>query len=76
MIIYKLYAERQSDREHGTYTTYGISVCRGDSVIRVIHDISLDQEKVTDLIDLFNQERLSPSHLDEAIENFLYGFEV
>ena len=76
MIIYKLYTERQSDREHGTYTTYGISVCRGDSVVRVIPDISLDQEKVTALIEAFNQERLSPAHLDEAIESFLYDFEV
>lgn len=76
VILYKLFAERQSDREHGAYTTYGISVCRDSSVVRVIGDITVDRDKAEALIDLFNQERLSPAQLDEAVENFLYDFEV
>lgn len=76
MISYELYAEQQYDRENGAYETYGISVYRGDSVIRVIGDISLDKEKVEALISVMNTGKLSPSHLDEAVENFLYDFEV
>ena len=76
VISYELYTEHQYDRESGAYETYGISVYRGDSVIRVIGDISLDRVKLEALIESFNQERLSPVHLDEAIENFLYCFEV
>ncbi|MBQ3285872.1 MAG: hypothetical protein IJH40_09565 [Ruminococcus sp.] len=76
MISYRLYTEQKLDRENGVYGTYGISVCRGFSVIRVIEDISLDKDKVISLIDTFNKEHLSPAHLDEAIENFLYDFEV
>ena len=76
VISYELYAEQQYDRENGAYETYGISVYRGDSVIRVIGDISLDKEKVEALISVMNTGKLSPSHLDEAVENFLYDFEV
>ena len=76
MIYYELLIRRKYDNTYGTYDAYGISVCRGDSVIRVIEDISPDREKVAALAGLFNQERLSPSQLDEAIENFLYDFEV
>ena len=76
MIVYKLITEMIVDRENGSYTACGISVYRGDSVIRTIADISPDREKVESLIDLFNREQLSPTQLDEAVENFLYDFEV
>ena len=76
MITYKLRAEPKQDPVLGEYKTYGIAVEQEDTVIRVIEDISPDQEKVGRLIGLFNSERLSPSQLDEAVENFLYDFEV
>lgn len=56
--------------------TYGITVYEHGDLLFVIDDISLDKEKIDRLVECFNKERLSPSHLDEALENFLYDFEI
>ena len=76
MIRYELLAQRLDDSEYGSVLTYGVTVLDHGEIIRSVEDISLDKEKVGALITRFNQERLSPVHLDEAIENFLYDFEV
>lgn len=76
MAAYKLFTEHKQDPELGEYDAYGIAVIQGDTVIKVIDDISPDQEKVGRLIGIFNQEKLSPSQVDEAVENFLYDFNV
>ena len=76
VITYKLLSEHKQDPELGEYDACGIIVKRAGTVIRVIEDISTDRERLVRLIDVFNREKLSPAQLDEAVENFLYDFEV
>ena len=76
MIVYELCSAKSHDKEYGSYTAYGIAVLYEGTVIRTVEDVSAEKEKVTALVKLFNEERLSPAHLDEAIENFLYDFTV
>ncbi len=76
MIHYRLFSEHLCGEELGTYETYGIIAEHSKRIIRVISDISCEKEKVQALVDLYNTERLSPEHLDEMIESFLYDFEV
>lgn len=76
MIDYKLLTQRKYDSSYGAYDTYGVSVSVCGKTVRVIEDISLEKEKVAALISLCNREALSPEHLDEIVESFLYDFEV
>ena len=74
MIQYDLQIGHAYNSEYGAYVTYGVTVyCRG-KVVCTVEDISLDMKKVEQLIKVFNEEQLSPAHLDEAIENYLYDF--
>ncbi len=76
MVTYKLFAERKYDAEYGYYQAYGIRAEASGDILRDIGDISDDREKVAALVGLYNDCRLSPEHLDEMIEDFLYDFEV
>lgn len=76
MIHYNTQVRQLYDNTYGTYQSYGITVSRGGKIIREIVDISTDEEKVNALVELYNKEQLSPAHLDEAIESFLYDFKV
>lgn len=76
MIHYQLNEQACYDRINGQYVSYGITVVRGSRIIRVIEDISTDRAAVAALTDRYNAEQLSPAHLDEAVESFLYDFEV
>lgn len=76
MIRYKLHTKQVHNDEYGTYKAYGVTAsCRG-KVICTIEDISLDKRKIEELVRVCNREHLSPSHLAETIENFLYDFDV
>lgn len=76
MIEYKLLAQRKYDSSFGAYDTYGITISNGGKTVRVIEDISTEKANVTALISHCNHGALSPDHLDEIVENFLYDFEV
>lgn len=76
MIRYELHTGQAYNSEHGTYESYGITASRGGKIICTVEDVSLDREKVEQLVKQFNEEQLSPVHLDEVIEYFLYDFEV
>lgn len=76
MISYKRFSEQMQSDERGTYETYGIIAESADEVVRTIHDLSPDGDKVQALVEIFNEGRLSVDHLDIAVENFLYDFEV
>ncbi len=76
MIYYRLFTERVDDPEPGEYETYGIIAADASGDIRIIRDITCEAEKAKGLVDLYNEEQLSITHLDEAIESFLYDFEV
>ena len=76
MVIYKAFSERMTHPEQGEYTTYGIAAVDADGKSRVIHDVTCDKEKALALAEAFGEEQLSLSQLDEAVESFLYNFEV
>ena len=76
MIYYELFVGRGYDSAYGYYEAYGITASRSGEVIRTIEDISPDITKINALVRLYNEEHLSLNQLDEAIEDFLYDFEV
>lgn len=59
----------------GNYTTFGIGVyelyTQQRTFISAIHDISLKEELVKNLTNLFNQLQLSPIHFPEVISDML-----
>lgn len=75
MIKYAWFQEIKSDGEGGHYHTYGIAAFNGRQK-RFICDVTVDKYKIKALVYTFNTERLELSQLDEAIEDFLYDFEV
>ena len=75
MIKYAWFPEIRSDGEGGHYHTYGIAAFGGGKA-RYISDVTAEKQKIQALAHSFNAERLELSQLDEAIENFLYDFEV
>lgn len=76
MPYYKLSAEHKYDKAYGIYETYGIAVMEQGVTLQTIGDISLDKDKVHALINRFNVNHLSLEHLRQAVEEFLYDFEV
>ena len=76
LIRYELQTGHAYDNEYGGYETYGITASRCGKIICTVEDVSLDREKVEQLVKRFNEGQLSPVHLDDMIENFLYDFEV
>lgn len=75
MIKYAWFPEIRSDGEGGHYHTYGIAAFESGRS-RYVSDITTDKYKIKALVYTFNNERLELSQLDEAIEDFLYDFEV
>ena len=76
MIRYELHTKQANSDEYGAYEAYGITATRGGKVVCTIEDISLEKSKVEQLVKLCNEERLSPAHLEETVENFLYDFTI
>ena len=76
MIQYDLQIEYAYNSEYGAYVTYGVTAYFRGKVVCTVEDISLDMKKVEQLIKVFNEEQLSPAHLEEAIENYLYDFTI
>ena len=76
MIHYDLHTGQAHSNEYGTYETYGITASRCGNIVCTIEDISLEKNKVEQLIALCNKEQLSPAHLEETVENFLYDFTI
>ncbi len=58
--------------EHGYYKTYGVDVYNSDGakLIESVQDISLEAEKVTDFVELCNDNDVDEIHLYDLIENF------
>ena len=75
MIKYAWFPEIRSDGNGGHYHTYGIAAFDGGKK-RYVSDVTTEKQKIQALAYTFNNERLELSQLDEAIENFLYDFEV
>lgn len=76
MISCEPFFEYSSDEETGVYGTYGIAVHENGRLIQLINDITTEEEKVSELVYLFNTERPEPEHIAQMIEDFLYDLEV
>ena len=75
-MLYQVILEHACALEIGEYETYGIAVTDRGKAIRIISDITPDQQQASTLAERFNREQLSPEHLDQAVEDFLYDFIV
>ena len=73
---YLLYSDTKVLEEYGSYTAYGIEAVRHGRTVCIIGDISPDRDKMLRLIQRFNEEKLALSHLEQAVEDFLYDFQV
>ena len=73
MAEYRIYIQSMYDRACGFYETYGISVFDGGVLTRIVKDVTPDREKAERLIAAFNEGDLDPTHLSQAIEDFLCG---
>ena len=74
MIQYDLQIGHAYNSEYGAYVTYGVTAYFRGKVVCTVEDVSLDIKKVEQLVKHFNEEQLSPAHLEEAIENYLSDF--
>lgn len=63
--------ETIENEEIGTYTSYGISVRTVEDEIAFVSDVSTELEAVQRLTDRCTEQRLSPEHLCDVIEDFL-----
>ena len=76
MTEYRVFSQLIKDSENGEYEAFGIAaVCSGE-VMFSVGDISGSFEEVSSLAALFNEEVLSPLHLENAVEDFLYDRKV
>lgn len=76
MAKYTFFSESAASPELWTYETYGIIAKDEDGSVRVLHDVTCEKEKAMALAAAYSEAQLPLSQLDEAIENFLYDFEV
>ncbi len=53
------------------YTSYGIIIYEGTKVIRHISDVFLNKNEAVRYVKLFNDENLSPIHIDYVIEDII-----
>ena len=69
--MYSVFKEELNSDETGHYISFGIVwQSEGDRIS--VSDISLDEEQVTNLACLFNEQDLDPVHLFDAVEDFVY----
>ena len=64
--MYKLNTSTVSDEDGINHKTYGITYQEKE-----IFDISTNKEKIKNLIALCNEQKLSPIHLNDVIDDFL-----
>lgn len=58
------------DVDIGEYHTYGITVT-SPNYTKTIHDISIYEETVVQMVNLFVKYQLSPIHFQDAVEDML-----
>ena len=67
---YKI-TETKHSLERETNISYGVSVSLNGIRICVIEDITTNQSKPNELVELFNQLKLEPIHLRDVIDDFI-----
>lgn len=73
MIEYILLEEEFVLQNAEEYIGYGIAAKDGECIVCSVSDISNSKSNVLGIIELCNNEHLSPLHLEEIAESFLYG---
>ena len=68
---FKLIKEKLSHPDIGIYTTYGISVYEGKTLIRKISDVCTDKRRVRKFCRLCNKLKLDLEHLTDVIEDLI-----
>jgi len=67
---YTAFCDNYHHIDIGNYTSYGIKLkklgCR-----HYIHDISVNQQFVKNMADLFNKYELEPEHFQDVVEDML-----
>lgn len=73
MVTYRVIKENLINAETGSYTSYGIGVyhTKSKSVICVISDVFISQEKAVSFIKMCNDMQLDIVHLPNVIEDCL-----
>lgn len=73
MITYMVFGEKRNDPDIGTYHTYSLAAYQGVSnrPVRVLRDVSVNAEEALRLASLFNEHRLSPIHMKDAVMDLL-----
>ncbi len=67
--MYKVVEERLFDIHGKPYITYGIMSQKSEEYVP---DVSLNKENIIRFVDLLNSEDVSPVHLMDVIEDFIY----
>ncbi|MBQ2971147.1 MAG: hypothetical protein IJO20_00960 [Ruminococcus sp.] len=75
MAKYSLLTQKHYDESIGDYISYGI-ICADNNNTITVADISVDKFAVEKIIEKFNIYELDVCHLYDAIEDFLYDFEI
>ncbi|MBR3837149.1 MAG: hypothetical protein IKJ74_03300 [Clostridia bacterium] len=59
----------------GTRVSYGIAAyadgASGELVLAAAHDIGTDRNRITELVDACNEQKLSAVHLRDVVEDYL-----
>lgn len=76
MTEYRLFAESKYEKTCGFYNTYGIVAFVDGEMCRIVKDISMNREHVSEMVKLFNSEELELCHLSRAVEDYLYDFRI
>lgn len=72
MYLYQAVGERLLRDDVGEYTTYGIMLTRDGAMIDYVADVTCDYAMARRMAESFTLHQLSPLHLYDAIEDFLF----
>lgn len=66
---YELFEEHCSSELDDDYIMYGIKVIENKEIIKVVHFVSKDYEKITTFIRCLNDGGLNPIHLPDMLHD-------
>ncbi len=77
MYFYSIFSERRSNEDVGEYTSYGIAVYFASYGIyrekARISDITQNKRELSELCALCTRSQLSPLHIFDVIEDFVFS---
>ena len=73
-VSYLLFEEDAFQEEIGHYQTYGIQIksrTPSDKKDRTLHDVTSNKDEAHQLVELLNRLQVSPTHLDDVLDDLL-----